>query len=370
MLAPNRPDHRTPVITVLMLLSTCVSVSPSTTGPPPPPPPPPPPNGPFADFTDPEAATNAVATLEGAFAAPVLQSLSAFAPMLSIFGGHAPVPVSPTGAPTCSGGATPAIPAGGVFPGALAAIPDSALTGVFTYDSATRAFRRSADSGGPANGVRFLLAQVDSKSLPVFPLATVGWLDVTDRSGPGGPDSLHAVLVGQGMPLVDYVMAPVGTSASYREKLAGSFTGGGYTFGFRDSTTRLGSQVTAAAIVDDTTHDLHMTLTATRTAADRFDNFYTVDFGFTFGAETVRLQGSLDVYCLIPSTGLTVRVNDSTFASVTNGVSPYAPDITRADGKPTTAAQSAAVMDLIRVQGELFHWLETFSLPGSLMLGP
>ena len=63
-------------------------------------------------------------------------------------------------------------------------------------------------------------------------------------------------------------------------------------------------------------------------------------------------------------------VHDSTFATVTNGATPALPTITRADGQTATAAQTAAVLDLIRLQGELFNWMETFSLPGSLLLGP
>ncbi len=309
-------------------------------------------------------------TIEAALAAPVYASFITFAPSLSIVGGHAPVPVATSGSSRCAGGAAPAVPAGAPLGVGLAAIPDSVLSHVFAYDSATQSFKSTANSGGPPNGVRFLLAQVDSLGRPVFPLTTVGWLDVIDHSAAGGPDSLEAVLVGQGGPLLDYSMVPSGTTSTYNERVGGTLRGGGSPILFRDSTSRVGTQVTVTAILDDSAHRFHATLMASRTATDPYDWFYIVDFGLSYGSDSIELKGNQDVYCLLPSTGLTVLAHDSTFAMVTNGASPTVPNITRADGKPVTAAQATAVLDLIRLQGELFSWMKTFSLPGSLLLGP
>jgi hypothetical protein len=361
----NRSDRHPPVILALVWLSTCVSVSPTSTVPPNQPP-----SGPFADFTDPVGTSSVVATVEGVLAAPALQSLYTFAGKLSIYGTHAPVPSAPARAAACTGGAPAPGAAGAPFAGRLAVIPDSALTRVFAYDSATQTYRPNGDSSGPAGGVRFLLPQIAATGVPAYPLTTVGWFDVTAGSAAAGADSLHGRLVAPGMTLVDYVMMPVGTPENFSEHLAGSFAGGGYTFEFRDSTGRVGTQVSAAAVVDDTLHGVHMTLTATRTATDLYDNFYALDFTLSSGGQRVRLKGTIDTFCVIPSTGLTVFVDDTTFATVTNGTTPSNPTITRGDGKPATAAQTTAVLDLIHVQTDLFRWLESFSLPGSLMLGP
>ena len=358
-------DRRPPIFAALLLLSTCVSLSDSSPHPPPPPPP-----GPFADFRNPDATISAVASLENALAAPVYASFVAFAPSLSIVGGHAPVPVARSGSFRCAGGAAPFAAANAPSSVGTAAIPDSVLSHVFAYDSVTRSFKTAADSGGPANGVRFLLAQVDTLGRAVFPLTTVGWLDVTDHSAPAGPDSLEGVLSSSGGPLLSYFMVPTGTSSAYSEHVGGTFDGAGATFQFRDSTARVGTQVAVTTIVDDTVHQLHASLTATRTATDRYDWFYRLDFTLRTAGDSIRLQGASDVYCLFPSIGVTLSVHDSTFATVTNGASPSTPTITRGDGNPVTPAQASAVLDLIRVQGELFKWMETFSLPGSLLLGP
>ena len=136
--------QRAPPIFPAVLLSTCVSLSDSS-----PPPPPPPPPGPFADFRNPDAAISAVALLEGALAAPAYASFVAFAPSLSIVGGHAPVPVARSGSFRCAGGAAPSASGSAAPSVATTAIPDSLLAHAYAYDSATQSFKATADSGGP-----------------------------------------------------------------------------------------------------------------------------------------------------------------------------------------------------------------------------
>jgi hypothetical protein len=217
--------------------------------------------------------------------------------------------------------------------------------------------------------VRFLLAGVDTAGRPLFPLRTVGWLDLLDQSAAGGPDSITAILADSGGSLLDYTMLPTGTVGTYGERVSGEFSGGGTVFRFVDSTSRVGTQVTVTTSVQDSAHHYRATLAASRTATDLYDWLYTLDFRLRFGNDSVHLKGASDVYCLLPSVGITVLVRDSTFASVTNGATPTTPNITRGDGNPTTVQQATAVLDLIRLQGELFNWMVAFSLPGSLLLG-
>jgi hypothetical protein len=94
-----------------------------------------------------------------------------------------------------------------------------------------------------------------------------------------------------------------------------------------------------------------------------------LNFTRRFVVDLIQLKGANDVYCLLPSIGVTVSIHDSTFASVATGPTPDSPMITRGDDNPVTAAQASAVLDLIRVQGKLFSWTDTFSLPGSCCSG-
>lgn len=350
-----------PVPTFLALLSTCVSVTP--TAPPPPPPA-------FHDLTDPAAATAAVAALEGALRDSALLSYVVVAPILSITGGRVQFPAARLAGPTCAG-VRPARAMLGATPARIGVvIPDSDLRRVYVYADATRRYVRGIDSSGPSDGIRFLLYVVDTiAQRPVLPLGVVGWMDLIDHSGPGAPDSLHGFVVGA-TTLVDYITSPTGTQTSNQQLVSGSITGGGHTFTFRDSIARQAEQVTAVGTFDDSATGARFALTAIRTVFDQFDNFYSLDFRFVQGSDTVGLQGTVDTYCQLSSTGLTVTANSGRFATVTNGPVANQPAITRSDSQPLSPAQETAVRDLIRGQGELFNLMTALAWPGALLLPP
>jgi hypothetical protein len=310
------------------------------------------------------SASAAVAALDTAFAPPLAQGFLVLAPLLSVAGARVQFPLLARTSPTCAGAPVAFIaPLSG--PRVAGTWPDSSAGRVFAYDSATQRYRGTADSSGPVAGVRFLLYLTDSLR-PLFPLFALGRLDLSAS----GPDSLHGLIADQAATLVDYRIAIAGTQRSYYQILAGGFAGNGRVFTFRDSTNRSGGTITVSATVDDSAAGTRVTLLASRTVLDQFDNFYSLDFSYSHGTETVRLKGNRDTYCQLTSIGLTVTVNDGSFASVTNGVSATAPNVSRADGQPLTAAQLAAVLDLIRGQNEIFDWLTALSWPGALTLVP
>jgi len=247
-----------------------------------------------------------------------------------------------------------------------AALPDSDFRRVFAYDTSSRRYQRTTDSSGPDSGVRFLLYAVDTLvRLPLRPLVVNGAMDLIDRT-----TSLEGIVTGQGPSLISYAMTPQGTQSSYRQILTGSVTSGGRLYTFRDSTTRLNSQLTVTAIVDDSAAGTHFALSVVRVILDQFDYYYSLDFSFSHDTETVRLQGNNDAYCQLTSIGVTVTVNGGRFATVTNGSSANSPAIARADSQPLSPAQDAAIRDLIRGQRSLFTLIEAMSSPGALALPP
>jgi hypothetical protein len=248
-----------------------------------------------------------------------------------------------------------------------AAFPDSLARRVLVYDSAAQAYQPSIDSGGPPNGVRFILYQVDSAGVPpLFPLTPVGSLDLIAL----GSDSLRGIVQDQAGTLADYVLTPAGLQLSYSERLSGSLRGAGGAFTFHDSTARLSGEVTVSVTLDDSASGDRLELTATRTVLDRYDDFYGLDLRFTHDTETVRLAGRNDTYCLLSSIGLTVTVNGGSFATVTDGASADAPLLTRADSAALTTEQRDALLALIRGQRELFRLMGALSWPGALTLPP
>jgi len=350
------------VPTFLALLSTCVSISPTQ----PPPPPPPPPA--FHDFTNPAAASAAMAALRTALSDSVLTSFTTLAPVLSVLGDQVHYPSAPSGARACTPPISPGVISASSLPSTAlaAALPDSDFRRVFAYDTSSRRYQRTADSSGPDSGVRFLLYAVDTLvRLPLRPLVVNGAMDLIDRT-----TSLEGIVTGQGPSLISYAMTPQGTQSSYRQFLTGTVTSGGRVYTFRDSTTRLNSQLTVTAIVDDSAAGTHLSLSVVRVILDQFDYYYSLDFSFSHDTETVRLQGNNDAYCQLTSIGVTVTVNGGSFATVTNGSSANSPAIARVDSQPLSPAQDAAIRDLIRGQRSLFTLIEAMSSPGALALPP
>lgn len=336
-----------------------------------PPPPPPPPPPPFHDFTDPAAASAAIGVLESALGDTALRSFLVVAPILSISGGRIQFPSAPTGTSSCAAvrplATTTFIPTSS----AGAILPDSVAQHVFVYNDGMRLYDRSSDSSGPSGGVRFLLYGVDTLvQRPTMPLSVVGWMDLIDLTTPGGTDSLRGIIAANGTPLVDYLLAPIGSQPSWRQILTGSVTSGGQVLAFRDSTTRLGARLTVTATLDDSSAGTRLALTVVRTILDQFDYGYSLDFSFIHGADTVRLKGTNDAYCTLTSIGILVTVNGGGFATVTNGQSASMPTITRTDSLPLSPAQETAVRDLIRGQAELFNLMAALSWPGALLLPP
>jgi len=301
------------------------------------------------NLQDPQFFISGIGAFESAWGSPAVRSATTFASALAV------PSAAPQPAPQCAAGA-PRTPASsfGVF-------PDSALGRVYAYDLDSGEFVVSADSGGPAGGVEFVLPEVDTAGLIVTPVAKVGTLDLFDVTPVSGVLTLHGVITGAGSD-ADYLFAVAGKADSNSGILSGRVaSGGGRVFTFRDSTTGYLEQTTARAVVTDSGHGGVMKLIATKTQTDPFDYFYDLDFTYQSSTQRVRLLGRMPVYCLIGTVGLSVTVNDSDFATVTTGAA--FPVITSLTDSSITPAQDSAIRALMRGQGELFNWLASLALP-------
>lgn len=311
---------------------------------------------PGVNLSDPQAAITGIAAFEAAWTLPAIHATTGLAADVVI-----PASTGPAGAPQCGAGAA----AAPIF-SPLGVFPDSLFGRTYVYDSAQARFKAGPTNGGPAGGVEFILPALDSLNRVTYPLLDVGTLDLFDVSPAGGPLTLHSVISGNaGNGSADYLVSDTGATTAYAGVLAGRVAGAGRTFTFRDSLSGLFQQLKANATVVDSGHGGQMHLVATRTQTDQFDNFYDLDFTFTSPGQRVRLHGSITVYCLIPTIGLTVTVNDSDFAIVNSGAN--GPVIT-ALADSVTPAQDSAIRSLIRGQNELFSWLAALAQPTSRFL--
>lgn len=308
--------------------------------------PPPPPV--TVNLQNPAFFIDGVAAFEAAWGSPAVHSATGLGAVVGVAG------AAPARAPMC-GATAPGVPAS-----PFDVFPDTALGHIYLYDSASGHFR-AGPSGGPTGGVEFLLPVVDTLGHVVFPAQRAGTLDLFDVTPVGGILTLHGVISGVAGESADYTFAAQGRPDSNAGILSGRVAASGRVFSFRDSTTGYLSQTTARAVVSDSGNGGTMKLIATRTQSDAFDNFYDVDFTYQSPAQRVRMLGHITTYCLIPTIGLSVTVNDSDFAIVTQGTK--GPVITSLTDSALTPSQDSAIRALMRGQGELFSWLAGLAAP-------
>jgi len=328
---------------------------------------------------DPAAVDSVLVVVNGVLGTPAMLSLTALSPLLTA---AAALPVAPSAAPTiaCAPVVRPAAVAAGARAAASSArwaqatglIADSLLRHVVVYDTAARGYRVSADTSGPSGGLRFLLYQLSSYGLPTVPLTTDGWLDLTDQSA-GSALQLRSQVSSGTTSIADYLVDLSGTQAADTAWLGGTATDGVHVLSFRDSTRRgavggtVALQVAVSAHVADSLDGFSLDMFAARTSFDPFDYDDTLDFTLTRAPQTVRLVGAITTYCLAPSVGIRISVNDSAYATITNGTG-TTPNVTLVGGQPAGTAASQTLLGLKTAQQRLFGWLGALFAPANALL--
>lgn len=326
---------------------------------------------------DPAGLDSGLAIMSGVLDTPVMQSLSALSPLLI-----------PAAAPSAARAATSAlacapaadrstlgpsatVPLAAAAAATTALIADSLFRRVFVFDTAAKAYRASTDTSGPQNGIRYVLYDVSAYGLPTVPLTTDGWLDLTDESA-GTVLQLRTQISNGTSGIADYLVGLSGTAAADTGLLAGTVTDGTHTLGFRDSTeggkagATLATRVSVSAQLSDSVDGFSVKMLASRTQFDPFDYDDTLDITFASATLTVRMVGAITTYCLLPSIGLTVSLNDTAYATITNGTT--TPNVTLAGGQPATAVESQALLAMKDAQTQLFVWLGALFGPAKALL--
>ena len=325
-----------------------------------------------ASFPDPAAVSAGIATLDSVLATPPLLGLMAMGGLMVAT--SAPAQPAVTAVLSCAGVRTATDPGAAAYvasdaratPGPASLIADTLFGHVFAYDTAAGGYRLASDTGGPAQGMRFLIYAVNQYSRPLIPLTTVGWLDLSDRSAAGTLAAQAHIQGGASAP-GDYLVALSGTRAADTAVLSGTISDGTRAFTWRDSTAHAGFETVIAATLADTARDLRLQMYAARTSFDPFDFNDTLDFSYAHGTETVRVTGHILTYCLLPDVGLAVSVSGQPFASVTNGTSTV-PNVTGVGGQQLTAQQVQAILDLKDAQQRLYRALNALFTPAALLL--
>lgn len=236
--------------------------------------------------------------------------------------------------------------------------PAGAIGKTFTYNSTTFQYEPSTQTGAPANGVRFILYEVDAGGAMVTPPVETGYLDLTPDSSSGGLE-IKAVI--GGAVYLDYVASGTVTAASTGTVSAVGFVDDGTTkldFDFKVtgdslSNVNLDYQVTA----DSTKNSVHLVLAKKATGEGNL-NLTLAD-----GTNTVILAAAGD------STSLSGQItyNGSPVVKIT-GTS-NAPTFTRLDGGSLNQNDNAALVDLAVFIGQFDGLALVLLAPAFFVLG-
>jgi hypothetical protein len=254
-------------------------------------------------------------------------------------------------------------PAAAGFSASSAAIASQFLGKTFVYSGGT--YVVSAETGAPANGVRFLLYALDAVTLlPAEPLDPTGYVDLMDLSS-GSTAAARVIVVSGTTTYLDYRVSATSTISSGQVTVSGFITDGTTraTFSLR-STLTYASGLTLSYSLDVPERDLSIDLTMSASGLDPVASNIAVILDMRGQNGWVRLTGEFN------STGATlnVAINGIPFATIT-ATTGSAPVITGAAGQPLSQEELDALQRVFEFAGGSFAAFDELVAPVGTLLG-
>jgi hypothetical protein len=202
-------------------------------------------------------------------------------------------------------------------------INDTLYGSVYTYDTTFHAYVRSATTGGPANGIRFILYAINPFTGNVsLPLSPVGQADLLDESV-GLTAQLHIIVAGNGgtPSYLDYTSALTFSQTSLVATLTGTLTNAMAAGANKTLTFSVNANFTVTTITVHGTYALNNpAVTITLDAVDKQvlpTDSVTVNFGFTRQGEAITFAGQLvQTGDVLDTVDAAIKVNGQPYASV------------------------------------------------------
>ncbi|MGH7538111.1 MAG: hypothetical protein ACREMF_05720 [Gemmatimonadales bacterium] len=288
-------------------------------------------------LTNPLATSAALSSVDSAFAAPAVASFGALGAFIAptaalsraatVVDATRPRPIDPATPPEVAAarhlaalrGLVPASPANPQGP----LIPDTLYGSIFTWDEASTSYVRSQTSGGPANGVRFILYAINPLTgLPSAPLTEVGQADLLDESA-GQVVELRILVQGVGgtPTYLDYDATLTFGAGTVTATVNGLITNGlapgaNKTLTFDVTATLSFTSATVDATFTLNNPSISIVLDASVTRSGQTETV-TVSFTFTRPGETVRLQGTSQTTAgALDTLSAEIRVNGQVYATL------------------------------------------------------
>jgi hypothetical protein len=202
-------------------------------------------------------------------------------------------------------------------------INDTLYGSIYTYDTTFHAYVRSATTGGPTNGVRFILYAINPLTGNLAsPLSPVGQADLLDESV-GVTAKLHIIVAGNGgtPSYLDYTAALTFSQTSLVATLNGTLTNALAGGANKTLTFSVIANFTLTTITVTGTYTLNNpAVTITLNAADKQvtpTDSVTLSFGFTRQGEAITFAGQLvTTGDVVDTVDAAIHVNGQPYAAV------------------------------------------------------
>ncbi len=236
-----------------------------------------------------------------------------------------------------------------------ASIPVTLLGKTFEWDLSIEAYGQTERTGAPANGVRFILYQLNSSLLPAEPLVERGYADIVYSAGTSSREARLSVFTEGAVKVLEYTVTAVDVGDNVIYSLEG-FAGTGVnqvTFSLASGYSLSGNTLTITWTTEIASRGLRNTVQLG--LGNSSVTFYGV---LRRGLRKVEMAGTLS---LAGSGTLTVKVGNKTFATIT--ISGEVVTMVNADGQPLTAEEEATLEQIL-------SWFQgAFDVP-SILLAP
>lgn len=246
-------------------------------------------------------------------------------------------------------------------------IPPERRGSVYVYNPDTGQYEEDAGQTGPANGVRFILYEVDPITFePVLPLNPIGHVDLLDTST-ATTDRLRVLVVIETVTYVDYTLTASATASSGVLDIVGYVT---------DGTHRVNFDMRIEFSFDDNDFSIDVVLDAVTRGVRlhlSLDEMYDADTGAFEQAiivyEIRTPRGTVRFSVTFTETTISGDIRHNGRVVVTISGTEGSVTFTRADdGEPLTAEELAALEDLFDGPDALVLLLEFLFAP-LLVLG-
>ncbi len=275
------------------------------------------------------------------------------------------VPAAPSAATAADTRRTLAAVAARAPTAVMALFPANVLDSTFIWDTTGGGhYRIDHTTGGPANGVRFILYQVnDTTGQPRLPLQTTGYVDLIDVSTPQA-NAIHIVVQAAGQSAADYTVSEVRTTASLQLTAVGYvrdvlINGPQVSFNLSHLLTFADSSIATDYEASNGTASVSMVSAITGSGSSAN---LTMDWIVSQGGGTVEVVGvsgdTIDVK---------FKINDVVFAQAEG--TPVQASITTPTGQPLTSTQALALLTILDGFNSIYFNLSLVFVPGLLVFG-